>query len=109
MRIVITGPRCEVNVARDLVKRKLLVWSESRTRPSGSAATPDEVTVYLSAHIPGGTGERVVPVQRCVVCGEDVEYVPTPEGCDPVWHPPYWRHVAAQTGDPHAAIPAGAR
>lgn len=29
----------------------------------------------------------------CETCAGDIEYVPTPEGADPTWYPPMWRHI----------------
>jgi hypothetical protein len=58
VRIVITGLPSEVTTAKELIKNLLIVWSESRTFQSRSAATPDAVTVYVSADLPGGTGEK---------------------------------------------------
>lgn len=39
------------------------------------------------------------------VCGTEIEWVPTPPGCSPEWHPPWWRHVELSTAKPHQARP----
>ena len=46
---------------------------------------------------------------RCALCSGPIEYVPTPAGADPEWHPAFWRHVGLIPGAPHGARPVEPR
>lgn len=52
----------------------------------------------------GVTAKTLIAPPLCAGCGEPIEYVPTPPGRSPTWHPPYWRHVAGSGDGFHPAL-----